>query len=180
MIGKHWLFLAPLLIVCTQVEAQTTRSVYTSLDPKACRTIESTSKEGGYYLGRCPGTAGYSLLLEEGDIRQNITVVTPRKAKHSLDLWSVVSPAFSSVGPKAEWRLTTQNRTTTPTALIVRYNASEDSSNPEKLTSYLVAIKITAKEICVTDRISPGPNANEEARRLADESATKPCLKDSH
>jgi hypothetical protein len=138
--------------------------------------VESTSSEGGYYLGRCPGTAGYALLLEEGDVRQNITVVTPGRKKHSLDLWTVVSPAFSSLGPRAEWRLTTQNKKSTPTALILRYNASEDSSNPEKLTSYLVVTKITPKEICVTDRISPGPKANEEARRLADEAAAKPCL----
>jgi hypothetical protein len=177
LIRKHWLLLAIALIAVTHVEAQTTRSVYTSLDPKSCKTLESTSSEGGYYKARCTGTAGYSLLLEEGDVRQNITVVTPRRTKHSLNLWTVVSPAFSSVGPKAEWRLTIQGRKVTPTAVIIRYNASEDSSNPEKTTSYLVVTKITATEICVTDRVSPGPKANDDARRLADESATKPCLK---
>jgi hypothetical protein len=139
--------------------------------------VESTSAEGGYYLGRCTGTGGYALLLEEGDVRQNITVVTPRRTKHSLDLWTVVSPAFSSLGPRAEWRLSAQSKKATPTALILRYDASEDSLNPKKITSYLVVTKITPKEICVTDKISPGPKANEEARRRADEAATKPCLK---
>jgi hypothetical protein len=37
--------------------------------------------------------------------------------------------------------------------------------------------KITATEICVTDKILPGPKANEDARRAADTAATKPCLK---
>src|SRR5688572_33453970 len=31
-------------------------------------------------------------------------------------------------------------------------------------------IKITSTEICVTDKISPGPKANEDARRAADRS----------
>ena len=125
------------------------------------------------YEARCRGTAGYTLLLSEGDLRQNITVVTPKGTKHSLDLWTVVSGGFSSVGPKAEWRLTKQK----PTALIIRYNASEDPEQPNKLTSYLAVTKITAGEICVTDKIPPGAKANEDARRAADESANKPCLK---
>jgi hypothetical protein len=81
------------------------------------------------------------------------------------------------VGPKAEWRLVTQNRKLVPVALIVRYNASEDPESPNKITSYLAVAKITQIEICVTDKISPGPNANEDARRAADAASTKPCLK---
>ena len=125
------------------------------------------------YEGRCRGTAGYSLLLSEGDLRQNITVVTPRGTKHSLDLWDVISGGFSSVGPKAEWRMAKQK----PVALIIRYNASEDPNQANKLTSYLAVTKITTSEICVTDKIPPGASANEDARRAADESANKPCLK---
>jgi hypothetical protein len=37
--------------------------------------------------------------------------------------------------------------------------------------------KITPTEICVTDKISPGAKANEDARRAADAASTKPCLK---
>jgi hypothetical protein len=43
--------------------------------------------------------------------------------------------------------------------------------------SYLAVAKITATEICVTERISPGPKANEYARRAADAATSKPCLK---
>ncbi len=179
MIAK--LGLALLVTLCPLVaeisQAQTIRSVYTNLGEKQCRTIKSSAEEAGEYLGRCPGIAGYSLLVAEGDLRQNITVVTPKKTEHSLDLWSVVSPAFSSLGPKAEWRVTTQKNKVVPVALIVRYNASENSENPDKTTSYLAVIKITSSDICVTDKVSPNPKANEDARRLADQSATKPCLK---
>jgi hypothetical protein len=157
--------------------AQTPTSTYTNLGEKFCRTLKSSDAEGGEYIGRCPGIAGFTLLVTEGDIRQNITVVTPKGAKHSLELWSVVSSAFSSLGPKAEWRVKRVKNKTTPTALIVRYNASENPDKPEQTTSYLAVIKITTTEICVTDKVSPGARANEDARKLADESATKPCLK---
>ena len=155
------------------IVAQSNRSVYTSLEEKQCRTIKSAMDGDDGYEARCRGTAGYSLLLSEGDLRQNITVVTPQGTKHSLDLWDVISGGFSSVGPKAEWRIAKQK----PAGLIIRYNASEDPDQPNKLTSYLAVTKITATEICVTDKIPPGARANEDARRAADESANKPCLK---
>ena len=153
------------------------RSVYTSLTVKNCRTIKTETTGAGDYEGRCPGVSGYSLTLLEGDLRQNIIVNTPKGAKHSLELWDVVSGAFSHVGPKAEWRMTRQKGKLHPVALIIRYNASENPDNPNKHTSYLAVAKITATEICVTDKISPGPNANTEARRAADSAATKPCFK---
>lgn len=157
--------------------AQSNQSVYTSLGAKQCRTIKSAEAGDDGYEGRCRGVAGYALLLSEGDLRQNITVITPKGAKHSLDLWDVISGGFSSVGPKAEWRMARQNGKPTPVALIVRYNASEDVNAPNKQSSYLAVSKITPTEICVTDKISSGPKANEDARRAADTAATRPCLK---
>ena len=154
-------------------QAQPPQSVYTSVDAKKCRTITSSDAEAGDYLALCAGTGGYSLLLAEGDLRQNVTVVTPLKKEHSLDLWTVVSSAFSSVGNTVEWRMVRRK----PVALILRYNASEDPEKADKKTSYLVVTKITANEICVTDKVRPGPQANDEARHLADEAASKSCLK---
>jgi hypothetical protein len=168
------LIFALLGLSASGIEAQIQPSVYTSLSEKECRKLKSASDD---YLGRCRGVGGYSLLMAEGDLRQNVVVVTPSGTKHSLELWSVVSSAFSMLGPKAEWRVTKQNGKTVPAALILRYNANEDPEKPEKKTSYLVVTKITTTEICVTDKLAPGPKANEEARRLADEAASKPCLK---
>jgi hypothetical protein len=153
--------------------AQTNRSVYTAIGDKQCRTIKSHEAGDDGFEARCRGTAGYTLLLSEGDLRQNITVITPKGTKHSLELWSVVSGGFSSLGPKAEWRM----MKTVPVALILRYNASEDPNKPDKLTSYLAVAKITPTEICVVEKISPGPTANADARRAADAASTKPCLK---
>jgi hypothetical protein len=173
---KVTLFAVLITLACAATAAaQANQSIYTNLDGRQCRTLESNPNEAGYYLGRCPGVAGYKLLVEEGDIRQNITIVTPRGQKHSLDLWSVVGSSFSFVGKKAEWRVQRRGRKVVPVALIVRYNLSnpEDSS---KGTSYLTVSKITANKICVTHKIPPGANANEEARRAADNAADQPCL----
>lgn len=158
--------------------AQSNDSVYTSLSTKACRTIRSTSKEGGSYVGICPGVAGYKLQSEEGDLRQNIQVITPAGKKHSLELWNVIGSGFSALGEKAEWRVRRQNGKIVPVALILRYNVAnpEDST---KGTSWLAVAKITSSKICVTDKIAPGANANVAARNAADNAAAKPCLESS-
>jgi hypothetical protein len=168
-----------LILLCASgsVVAQTNQSLYTSVEPKSCRTIKSTSEEGGSYEGRCRGVAGYNLIVEEGDLRTNIKVVAPGGTAHSLDLWTVVSSAFSSLGPRVEWRMTRRGTKSSPVALIIRYNASENVDNPNKTTSYLAVAKITASETCVTDKIIPGPNANADARRAADAAPSKSCLK---
>ena len=153
------------------------RSVYTPLDTKNCRTVKAPNADEDDLLGRCRGVAGYALLISEGDLRQNLIVVTPKRTEHSLELWDVISGGFSTVGPKVEWRMAHQNGKLSPVALIIRYNANEDAEHPNKLMSYLAVAKITADEICVTDKISPGANANNAARRAADSAATKPCLK---
>lgn len=157
--------------------AQTNSSVYTPLAEKQCKTVKGPESQTGDYEGRCRGVAGYSLIVTEGDLRQNVTVVTPKGTKHSLELWDVISGAFSSVGAKAEWRMARQNGKLAPVALIIRYNANDDPESPNKQSSYLAVTKITANEICVTDKINPGANANENARRAADAAADKPCLK---
>lgn len=150
-------------------------SVYTALDVANCKTLESSEEGGGWYKGRCKGISGYDLLLMEGDLRQTIIVVDPKKKEHPLELWNTVSHGFSSVGDKAEWRIQKQGSKSVPIALIVRFNVSENPERPEKNTSYLVVSKITATTSCVTDVIKPQANANELARKLADQAVKKAC-----
>jgi len=162
-----------LLLTTVSVSAQSNGSVYTPLDGPKCKTLESTSEGAGYYKGQCPGIGGYKLIIEEGDIRQNMTVITPAGKKHDLNLWSVVGSGFSNLGPRVEWRV--KGKSLIPVALIVRYNVAnpEDST---KGTSWLVVAKITSGGICVTDKIAPGPKQNEDARIAADASGGKACL----
>ena len=157
--------------------AQHNSSIYTALDGPKCRTLESSDEGTGYYKGQCPGIAGYKLIIEEGDIRQNLTVITPAGKKHDLNLWNVVGASFSNLGPRAEWRVA--GKSMKPNALIVRYNVA-DPAGTGKGTSWLAVIKITPGGICVTDKIAPGPTQNEQARTAADASADKPCLQPSN
>ncbi len=104
-------------------------------------------------------------------------MVTPDGKNHPLDFWQVITGAFSSVGNKAEWRVTRSRGKVSPVALIVRVNASADVERPNRLTSYLAVVKVTPEKICVTHKIPPGARANETARRAADSSQTTACLK---
>jgi hypothetical protein len=163
-----------------QIEAlaasQKIESIYTNLRTEKCRTIEQTDDEGGSYRGECAGAGGYKLEVLEGDLRQSINVVAPNRKKFELNLWTTVSGAFSSVGEKAEWRVTRSGKKITPSALIVRYNASENPEKTELTTSYLVVVKITKNAACVTDVVNPTvKNQNARARQLADNAAGKPC-----
>lgn len=145
------------------------RSVYTSLEK--CRLL-STHPETGGTVQRCPGVAGHALEVADDDARMSIDVVTADRRRHPLNYWGVITGNFSSLGPRAEWRL----RGSRPIALIVRVNANENPDRPNERTSYLAVARISPGRICVTDRIRPSADANVRARRAADRSAGRPCL----
>jgi hypothetical protein len=146
------------------------KSVYTGLSDKICKTAEFTEDEGGSYRGICPGVGGYKLELIEGDLRQTIIIVDPKKKEHNLKFWEIFG-GFSAVDQKAEWR----TKGGKPYALIVRLNVNEDPEKIEKRTLYLLVAKITPTETCVTDVIKPSRTQNVDARRAADAAASKPC-----
>jgi hypothetical protein len=167
-------FSALILLACALplfANAPAADSVYTDLAPARCKTVE-THEEGASSVQRCAGVGGYELLVEDDDSRQSVTVVGPDGKKHPLNYWQVVTTAFSSLGEKAEWRVEKKGARVRPYALIVRVNANENPEKPEEKTSYLAVAKITAGEVCVTDKVK----TNEEARAAADAAAAKPCL----
>lgn len=173
----------PLLVISIIMVAAATasaqgaiQSAYTDLN-KNCKTLERNDQEAGYLLERCAGVAGYKILIESGDDRSNIQVVRPNGSKHDLNFGQIGGGGFSSVGPRAEWRLKQEGGKLIPIALIVRFDVVTDPSNPAKTTSYLVVSKITPREVCRIGEVDPGPNANEAARRMADSSANTPCVK---
>lgn len=159
------------MLTLSVLAAPPVTSVYTSLS--GCKMVKTGQD---WSTQACRGVGGYNLQLDYGDARETITVFGPDRKKHELNLWSVISSGFSSVGQKAEWRVTKIGGKVIPHALIVRFNASENPEDSSKSTSYLVVAKITPQKICVTDKIAPGATANEEARRAADASADKPCM----
>ena len=146
-----------------------TKSLYTGLATKDCKASKAPVEDG--YIGICPGVAGYTLELLEGDLRQTLNVIAPDKKKYELELWSKVSNGFSSLGAKAEWRM--QGKT--PVALIMRFNASENSEDSSKITSYLEVVKISKPDVCIVDILKLSKTQNMDARKLADTPAKRVC-----
>ena len=155
-------------------QASANDSIYTQLNGAKCKTTKSGRE---YLIQICPGVGGYKLSVSEDDARMSVTVVDPGGKEHALEYWNVITSGFSHLGDKAEWRVKKQKGKVTPVALIVRVNASENPEDASKKTSYLAVAKIMPGQICVTDKIAPSATANEEARRAADASSGKPCLK---
>jgi hypothetical protein len=145
-----------------------TRSLYSSLDVRTCRLI-SADEETGSTLHQCRGVGGYALQVADDDARMSVNVVTPSGGLHGLDYWTVVGGGFSTLGPRAEWRV----RGARPVALIVRVGMSDEN---QRVTSYLAVAKVSPRMSCVTEVIRPVANANELARRAADRAPTRPCL----
>lgn len=150
-------------------------SVYTDLAADRCQTLELKEEEGPHSVQRCPGAAGYHLLVLDDDARMSVTVEDPAGKEHPLDLWTLVSSNFSSLGKLAEWRMTRRSGTEVPVALIVRFNATDPESS--KVISSLAVAKIAADGICLVEAVPPGPDANEKAREVADGAQKKACLK---
>ncbi len=155
--------------------ANSVDSIYTGLSSNRCKTIE-VDKETSSSVRKCAGVADYSLLVQDADARESVTVLTPDGQQHSLKYSQVITPAFSTLGEKAEWRVENRGGKVLPIALIVRVYANENPNLPNQRTSYLAVAKITPENICVTKKVKGGEKANQEARRAADASAKKPCL----
>ena len=148
------------------------KSVYTDIY-KSCKEVES-----GQFgvIRRCPGVGGYRLLAGYYDERFDVTVVSPGKKEFEQNYRGLFERSFSDQGSsKAEWRVKTIGGKSVPFALIVRVGVQKDSMVPKE-TEFLAVSKITARGICVTDKIAPGPGQNEAARKAADASAKKPCM----
>ena len=132
----------------------------------------------GARIQKCPGVAGFYLLVADDDARMSVSIVAPGGKEYPQEYWDVVTSSFSSLGSKAEWRVMKRGATYAPIGLIIRVNAS-DQSDPDvpKKRSYLVISKITERDICVTDKIESAVNANQQARLAANSSASKTCLR---
>jgi hypothetical protein len=171
---------SPLLILTllasgVAASAQGVQSVYTTFDWKKCKTLEEDEQAAGYILVECPGIAGYKLHVDSQDSRDGLTVIRPDGSEHTLNVGYLGGGAFSSIGQRIEWRVRREKGGLVPIALIVRFSISEQGPNGEREVPYLTVSKITPQKICLIESILAGRNSNVKARRLADNSADKPC-----
>jgi hypothetical protein len=158
---------------CSKGEIQ---SVYTALSAEACKKeVDKNDPNETPYLV-CPGVAGYSLIVRRVDSgRKSIDVMDAAQRVFPLKYQEFITRHMSTLGDKAEWRVTMKDGKQVPIALIVPVRAREDNDNPERVTAtYLAVAKIAPNEACVTDRISEG-TAEAEVRSIADKAQERPC-----
>ncbi len=146
-------------------------SVYTDLSSDKYKTIDSNEDED-FSIELCPGIAGYKLEVDYGDARETVTVIAADGKKYPLDFMNLVTPYFSNVGKKAEWRVINKDNKMIPTAIIIRLNSTEDGREKSRLT----VTKVSLGQICLTDVIEPVANQNQKARDSADLAGGKACL----
>lgn len=154
-------------------------SVYTSLE-KGCTKIKRTldEKRGNYpnntYL-QCPGIGGYKIILEKAGNLTSLRVLTPQGKEVRLPSEVCSDDCLPSVtANQAEWILSDKNKSN-PQALILRLRAESCVNGNFQGTSYLAVVKLTPNEVCFTDKIPPGPQQNELARKAAVEASVNSC-----
>ena len=141
------------------------QSVFTKLEPKACRLVEENLGAGPYWIRRCKGPAGWRLDWSEDDLREDLTLIAADGRETELRLTELVANgAFNSLGATIEWR---GRAATKPDMLIVRTSVANAASPGGPDISRLAVVRLTGRP-CVVAIVGPGPKQNQEARKLAD------------
>ena len=147
-------------------------STYTKLDKASCNVV-ATRDEGGYMLQKCRGVAGFDLLLESFDSRDEVRVAHSSGGE-SLHL-DEITVEFNNVGEVLEWRFAGK----TVVALILRLVVDE-SDGPDHPRSHplLIVAKVRPAGSCVVQVVDARArrDANTRARQFADRAQSSACL----
>ncbi len=150
-----------------------TISSYTSTAPKDCRVKSAGNGVDGSIIRVCPGKNGLIVLISEDDLRETVSVGRNRLGAAKEPAAQTWFGPFNSTTDTVEWRAANGR----PYAIIQRWHIA-DNSDPDKEGRPI------AKPMLAVTRLSPGPvchvayvdvqanpNANELARKAADEIA---------
>jgi hypothetical protein len=157
----------------SQANAQTFGSSYTSTAPKDCRMIGKPSELDGSTTRVCPGKSGLVVLISEDDLRETVSVGRNRAVAREEPAAQTWFGPFNSTTHTVEWRALNSK----PFAIIQRWHIA-DNNDQDKDSRPI------AKPMLAVTRLPPGPvchvayvdvkanpNANELARKAADEFA---------
>lgn len=168
---------------CQCASAGEVSSAYTDLVAgKDCLTYaEAGENDGDWAEIACTGYLGYPVLLSYGDARESVFFGFPPEDMTAT--WESFS-GFNSSSTKVEWRVEKTGNVSTPFAAILRRSVSISGEDAEKQVDVLLVAKVAqmeGREGCAVALVaaSGNPNANEEARKIADEKARSfACGKD--
>ena len=162
--------------LCHAAAAGEISSAYTDIDAENdCTTFASAAEgEGDWANLVCSGYRGYPVLIYSADLRESVFYGFP-PGGDLAPAWESFS-AFNSTGARIEWRIDTDNGRSVPFAAIHRWFVSADPENPDKQIEVLVVEKVGQmheRDGCAVGLVlaTGNPEANEAARKLADERA---------
>jgi hypothetical protein len=145
------------------------KSLYTTIDLKACTRIKR-HRDGGSW--RCEGLPGYPVYIAEGDLRQFVSAgADAEKRRAATQTLGAFNTIFERGSDRAtiEWRFDRRGDRQLPYAIIVRFHTNAD----DRKGDVLVVSKVSAGETCHMAYVDA--LANEDAialaRRIADDRA---------
>jgi hypothetical protein len=161
--------------------AQTFGSSYTSTAPKDCRVKSAGNGVDDSTIRVCPGKAGLVVVISEDDLREAVSVGRSRAAADKEPAAEASFDPFNSTTNTVEWRALDGK----PFAIIQRWhiadNADQDEDGRPIAKPMLAVTRLAPGPVCHVAYIDvkANPNANELARKAADESARNfKCGKD--
>lgn len=161
---------------CNAAAAGEISSAYTDLQlDRDCAVFAAAPAGDGDWSNMvCSGWRGYPVLIYSGDLRESVFYGFP-PGGDLAPAWESFS-AFNSAGPRIEWRIETDKGRSIPYAAIHRWFVSADPENPDRKTEVLVVEKVGQmheRDGCAVGLVlaTGNPQANEAARRIADEQA---------
>jgi hypothetical protein len=159
--------------------ANPVKSLYTTIDLKACKKIKRHSDGGAW---RCEGLAGLPVHVAEGDLRQFVSVgANAEKRRAATQTLGAFNTMFEKGSTRAtiEWRFDRRGERKLPYAIIVRFHTSRDGQNGD----VLVVSKVSDSETCHVAYVDAlaNPDAIALARQVADKQAKSfDCRQEPH
>jgi hypothetical protein len=153
--------------------AQLFGSSYTSTAPRDCRVSGAGNGVDDSATRVCPGKAGLVVLVSEDDLRETVSVGRNRAAAASEPAAAAWFGPLSSTTTTVEWR-TLDGK---PFAIIQRWhladNSDEDKDGRPVAKPMLAVTRLPPGAVCHVAYVDvkANPNANELARKAADEIA---------
>ena len=161
--------------------AQTFGSTYTSTAPKNCRVSSAGNGVDDSTIRVCPGKAGLAVLISEDDLRETVSVGRNRAAAAMESAAQTSFGPFNSTSNTVEWRALNGK----PFAIIQRWhiadNLDQDKDSRPIAKPMLAVTRLPPGPVCHVAYVDvkANPNANELARKAADETARNfKCGKD--
>ena len=137
------------------------RSAYTVFSTDNCDVTRRETEEGEGVWWRCPGREGVPLFVTVGDGRYDVDAGVENEQFQTVG-------AFNDLGDTVEWRLHEEK----PVAVIFRYlDVTEEAGGRTVLAVEKVG-RPGAPGCRVAQISGDTPNANREARRIADTQAS--------